>query len=82
MTIGTNAVGNYAPKIQKTNTTVKTQEPQVQETKNEDMINRKEKKFFAGMYPENKTEIMNYHFYQKSGSMSGVSKGSLLDRRG
>ncbi len=81
MKIGTNSVGNYTPKIH-VNNTVKTAEtkPKVETEKN--LINKQEKKFFAEMYPDNKKEIMKYHFYQKTGNMSGVSVGSLLDRRG
>ncbi len=45
-------------------------------------LSKKEKRFFAGMYPENKSEIMEYHFYSKTGKMSGVHLGSKIDRRG
>jgi hypothetical protein len=41
-----------------------------------------EKTFFANMYPANKSEIVDYHFYEKSGKLSGVKIGSLFDRRG
>jgi hypothetical protein len=45
-------------------------------------INNEEKNFFINLYPDNKKEIADYHFYQKSGKMSGVAVGSLFDRRG
>lgn len=45
-------------------------------------INSDEKEFFVNLYPQNQNEITDYHFYQKSGKMSGVSVGSLFDRRG
>lgn len=45
-------------------------------------ISNEEKNFFINLYPDNKKEIADYHFYQKSGKMSGVALGSLFDRRG
>ena len=45
-------------------------------------VTGEEKAFFVNMYPEQKTEIMDYHFYQRSGKMNGVSVGSMFDRRG
>ncbi|MGE5679442.1 MAG: hypothetical protein ACM34K_01045 [Bacillota bacterium] len=45
-------------------------------------ISNDEKNFFINLYPENKGEIVDYHFYQKTGKMSGVAVGSLFDRRG
>ena len=81
MKIGTNSIGNYSPRVQ-ANTQVKQAEQQVKVAADKAVINKQEKKFFAEMYPENKKEIMNYHYYQKSGNMSGVAVGSLLDRRG
>ncbi len=44
-------------------------------------VTKEEKDFFVGLYPEQKQEIADYHFYQRTGKMSGVSVGSLLDRR-
>lgn len=46
-----------------------------------DNVSKEEKDFFTNMYPEQKQEIADYHFYQRSGKMSGVSVGSLFDRR-
>ena len=75
-----NSVGNYSPyTINKVNQTQKPQ--QIKQTEN-NVISKDEKQFFANMYPDNKTEIVDYHFYQKSGSMSGVTVGSLIDKRG
>jgi len=47
-----------------------------------DRIDSREKKFFANMFPENKEEIMSYHFYEKTGKMNGIKIGSNYDRRG
>lgn len=91
MRITTNSIGNYTPNIQKP-AVAKTAIPKPSVAKSEiiktdtadlsGVINKEEKKFFAEMYPQQKKEVMDYHFYKKSGSMSGVSVGSLLDRRG
>lgn len=45
-------------------------------------ISSEEKQFFVSRYPEQKETVMDYHFYHKSGKMSGVNVGTLLDRRG
>ena len=34
------------------------------------------------IYPEEKDQINNYHFYNKDGDKNGVSLGSLFDRKG
>ncbi len=85
MRINTNSIGNYFTQqtrsvanvarkenIQKTAATKTLLQP----------ISVKEKEMFAKMYPQQKSEIMEYHYYQKNGKMSGVTVGSLLDRRG
>ena len=41
-----------------------------------------EKKFFTKMYPNEKDQIVNYHFYSKEGDKNGVALGSLFDKRG
>lgn len=83
MKISSNAVGNYSPYASKVNNVPKTQKlAEAKESKNTDIISNEEKKFFTKMYPENKSEIIDYHFYKSSGKMSGVSVGSLFDRRG
>lgn len=78
MQISTNSIGNYSTRLQKDVTNA----PKLNEISTTEKINQEEKTFFAKMYPEKQTEIMDYHFYQKSGKMSGVSVGSNLDRRG
>lgn len=79
-TINTNSV-NYNPyiinKVYNKNAQVKSDFPVVAEK-----ITKEEKEFFTELYPEKKNEIIDYHFYQKSGKLSGVTKGSLFDRRG
>jgi hypothetical protein len=45
-------------------------------------ISEEEKNFFAEMYPLNKDEILDYHYYQKTGKPSGVVLGSLFDKKG
>ncbi|MDA3860400.1 MAG: hypothetical protein PF445_04160 [Melioribacteraceae bacterium] len=85
MRINTNAVGNYFQQQTRNVSNVARQESvQKTTTKNlvEQPISGKEKEMFAKMYPLQKSEIMEYHYYQKNGVMSGVTVGSLLDRRG
>jgi predicted choloylglycine hydrolase len=85
MRINTNAVGNYFQQQTRNVSNVARQESvQKTTTKNlvEQPISGKEKEMFAKMYPQQKSEIMEYHYYQKNGVMSGVTVGSLLDRRG
>lgn len=64
-------VSNY--RINDTKLTEKTSKPS---------INQSEKRFFAEKYPDKSEEIMNYHYYERSGKLSGVKVGSILDRRG
>jgi hypothetical protein len=79
MKISLNSVGNYSkPGVNKTRSKNISKEKKSAETE----ISAKEKKFFAKLYPENKNEIMEYHFYRKNGKVSGVSKGTLIDQRG
>ena len=86
MKISTNAIGNYVPQINKAAITY---QPEVKETKDSTSISNEqqsitsdERNFFLQMYPSNSQEISNYHFYEKSGKMSGVKLGSIFDRRG
>ena len=79
MKIGTNPVGNYNPVFRATQLTKAAELNKVQE---QTTINKKEKAFFSQMYPQNKDQIMNHHFYMKDGNMSGVMVGSLFDRKG
>jgi hypothetical protein len=79
MKISTNPVGNYTrPTMQMTQSVQKQETKSVTPAK----VTADEKDFFVKLYPENKTEIMDYHFYGREGKMSGVSLGSLFDKRG
>ena len=76
MKISTNNIGNYSINhihnaVQKRAAKPKTDE-----------LSADEKNFFIDKYPKKKAEIIDYHFYQKSGSMSGVKLGHLFDRKG
>ncbi len=76
MKISTNNIGNYSINhIQKA-----VQQKAVQQ-KNDD-LSADEKSFFIDKYPQKKEEIIDYHFYQKGGSMSGVKLGHLIDKKG
>ena len=80
MKISTNSIGNYKPiAVQNKNKIA-----QVENTKPEEMvkITSEEKNFFTKLYPEEKEQIDNYHFYNKNGDKNGVSVGSLFDKRG
>lgn len=81
MKITNNVAGNYAlqslKKIQQKKP-VETTDKQIKA----DPVSNEEKKFFMNMYPEKSKELIDYHFYKQSGSMAGVSVGSLFDRRG
>lgn len=85
MKISTNTFGNYSPAvIQKNNPQPPKQENVPSEPVKTELpaLTSKEKQFFAKMYPDKQSEIMDYHFYQKTGKMSGVSLGTIIDRRG
>lgn len=80
MKIATNNIGNYsirnfnnqpAAQVKKT-----AKQPETTAS-----ISNKEKEFFQKMYPSQRDEIINYHFYSKSGEMSGVAVGKNIDRR-
>jgi len=78
MKITTNNIGNYT--LNKIN--AKVQEKNIaQEQKIDARITNKEKDFFTELYPSKRDEIINYHFYSRSGEMSGVAVGKNLDRR-
>lgn len=77
MKISTNAINNYT--LQATNklntpANIKKQPPV--------SLSNDEKNFFVDVYPKNKKEIMDYHYYGNNGKMAGVSVGSNIDRRG
>ncbi len=81
MKITTNAIGNYNPyKIKNVKANVPSNK--VNQVKANTKITNAEKDFFTKLYPNSKEEIVDYHFYQRTGKMNGVSVGSLFDRRG
>ncbi len=95
MGIGINAIGNYglySSRIRATNRvaeTVKTQATQsaaattsTNEINRQSVVTDKEKEFFANLYPNQQQAVMDYHFYQRTGEMSGVAVGSIINRRG
>lgn len=83
MKINTNAVGNYSPyNLRVNNVKQPANIVKTEESNKTDVVTKEEKNFFTKMYPENKNEIIDYHFYKSSGKMSGVSVGSLFDKRG
>ena len=81
MALNLNTIGNYSPSGIKTN-----HQSFSAKSSNDfagaDNISSDEKEYFADMYPSNKTEIMDYSFYGRTGKMNGVSIGINLDRRG
>lgn len=88
MRIDMNPVGNYSPMNVK-NVNNKTRVNETEPKQSAPKTNRaqaaltpEEKTFFANLYPANKSEVADYHFYQKNGKLSGVKIGSLLDMRG
>jgi len=85
MRVNTNTIGNYFPQRTRNISNV-TRTDDIQKSaeikKMDQGISVKEKELFAKMYPQQREEIMEYHYYNKSGTMSGVTVGSLLDRRG
>ncbi len=93
MGISINSIGNYNPYASKVGaTTITRKAASVKQTEaanvsinnisKQNVISTKEKEFFAHLYPDNIASIMDYHYYQRSGEMSGVAVGSLIDRRG
>ncbi len=92
MGIGINAIGNYGMYSSRINPTkkvaqaVKTHQTssvnKLQPNNTNSVITQKEKEFFVNRYPSQKEMIMNYHFYQRNGEVSGVAVGSIINRRG
>lgn len=97
MKINANTIGNYGPayvnnakpkfKVEENQNIASPealkQSPIVDKfEKSSQAVSSEEKKFFMNLYPENSKEIMDYHFYERNGKLSGVSVGSLLDKRG
>lgn len=74
MKITTNSIGTYSLINQAgINNQNKIKKPEV---------TQEEKKFFANLYPEKQKEILNYEFYNAKGKVTGVTIGSIIDRRG
>ncbi len=89
MKISANAVGNYSPlyaakslQVQKPAESVSQVAFRQQVTISKPELTTVEKEFFAALYPQEKSQIMDYHYYQKNGQMSGVKIGSMFDKRG
>jgi hypothetical protein len=79
MKITSDVVGNYSPTYLKTASVGRSESVQM---KNVPKISEDEKNFFAKLYPEQKSEVLGYQFYNSKGKMSGASVGSLFDKRG
>jgi hypothetical protein len=83
MNIENNSVGNYSPVIKRNQSLINKSTGQIPEKiKDEAKLSPDEMKYFANLDPENAKEIMDYHFYEKNGKMSGVKLGSNFDKRG
>ncbi|MEJ2614684.1 MAG: hypothetical protein P8Z35_06985 [Ignavibacteriaceae bacterium] len=81
MKISTNNIGNYSINhIQKAAIQKTAQQKNINQTKTD--LSADEKSFFIDRYPQKKDEIIDYHFYQKGGAMSGVKVGHLFDKKG
>lgn len=78
MKITTNNIGNYSLNNIATRNVQRTEQ---KTTSANPEITNKEKEFFTKMYPAQKEKIINYHFYGKTGELSGVALGENLDRR-
>jgi len=89
MKISANAIGNYSPiysaktaQVQKPAENISQVISRQQIKTGNTELTSGEKEFFAALYPKEKSQIMDYHFYQKNGQMSGVKIGSMFDKRG
>ncbi len=89
MRIDMNSIGNYTPaNVRNINKQIQPSESSGNETLKKasqvkhDNLTAEEKNFFTKLYPENKSDIVDYHFYERNGKLSGVKIGSLIDRRG
>lgn len=89
MRIDMNPIGNYSQiNFKNVNNQTRVNEAPAKENTQKTTLAKpgaltpEEKTFFANLYPANKSEIIDYHFYEKNGKLSGVKIGSLLDKRG
>ena len=88
MRIDTNSIGNYTqtnfrnierkPNLNEVSTTAQTKSTSSSNAN----LSLEEKDFFAKLYPQNKSEVVDYHFYERSGKLAGIKIGSLIDKRG
>lgn len=79
MKIATNNIGNYS--LRNINTAQSQPINKQKQMETTTSVSNKEKEFFSKMYPSKRDEIINYHFYSKSGEKSGVAVGKNIDRR-
>ena len=82
MKISTNSIGNYNPYKISNQKLMLNKTTDVKDLQKVADLSKSEKNFFKSVYPDNTKEILDYHFYKSSGKMSGVSVGSLFDKRG
>lgn len=89
MKISTNMIGNYNPQVysgsvknSKANESQFKLESKPADKKAVNNLSPDEKNYFVKLYPQNKSEIIDYHAYEKNGKMSGVKIGSMFDKRG
>ncbi len=82
MKIANNVAGNYGLQNLKNIQPKKPVETPAAKELKPDPVSNEEKQFFVNMYPDKKSELVDYHFYKQSGSMAGVTLGSLFDKRG
>lgn len=80
MKINFTSIGNYNPYLRQVKNSTEVHKTQSETPKVN--MSKEEKDFFVGLFPENKQEIMNHHTYTRTGNLSGVGVGNLLDRRG
>lgn len=89
MKISTNMIGNYNPQVYNSSVkNTKSVEPQSKlestpaDKKVAVNLSSDEKNYFVKLYPQNKSEIIDHHAYEKNGKLSGVKIGSMFDKRG
>jgi hypothetical protein len=81
MKIVTNNIGNYTlGNIKASTATAQSARAEKMADKTPSISNT-EKEFFSKMYPTKRDEIINYHFYSRTGEKSGVAVGKNIDRR-
>ena len=80
MALSMNSIGSYSAYGLNTARQNKTVAAKTSSSKSEN-INNDEKEFFAKMYPQKQSEIMEY-YYEKNGKMNGIALGTNFDRRG